>query len=392
MRSVEISSPADLNDLQRWADPGTHALSEERAAGPSLTTRCFSDIESKPVDWLWPGRIARGKLTIIAGDPGLGKSQITASIAAIVSTGGLWPVDRDYCPVGGVLFMSAEDDPADTIRPRLEAAGADLRLIHFVDGVMARSEEQENEQSRLFSLETDVRMLDRKLEELSGISVLVIDPVSAYFGNADSHKNTVVRAVLAPLADLAARHNIAIIAISHLSKDDKKSALMRVSGSLAFAAAARSAWVIVRDSERRNRRLFLPLKNNLAADSTGLAFQIEGATVETDSAPIQTSRLMWESDPVTTTADEAIRAASPQKPKPKLEEAKNWLTGFLDNRSVSADDVVRAAKEAGIAQKTLERAADVLKVKKNKLGMDRGWTWSLSDEESQVAIENALDD
>jgi RecA-family ATPase len=85
----------------------------------SVKTRCLSDIQAKPVDWLWPYRIARGKLTIIAGDPGLGKSQITASIASIVTTAGLWPVDRQKPDQGAVLFLNAEDDAAETLRPRL---------------------------------------------------------------------------------------------------------------------------------------------------------------------------------------------------------------------------------------------------------------------------------
>jgi hypothetical protein len=110
--------------------------SEAEAANPgSLITRCIADIEPKPVRWLWPARIARGKVTIIAGNPGLGKSQIAASIAAVVTTGGLWPVDGATCEPGDILFLTAEDDAADTLRPRLEAARADLARIHIIEGV-----------------------------------------------------------------------------------------------------------------------------------------------------------------------------------------------------------------------------------------------------------------
>jgi len=123
---VEAAAPmgaAALSELRaRWGLEGESkpAWAETQDAG-SLATRRLSDIEAKPVCWLWPGRIARGKVTIIAGNPGLGKSQITASIAAVVTNGGCWPVDRDRCVPGGVIFLNAEDDPADTLRPRLEA-------------------------------------------------------------------------------------------------------------------------------------------------------------------------------------------------------------------------------------------------------------------------------
>lgn len=112
-----------------------HEREQNCSCAGSLTTRRLSEIEAKPVCWLWPGRIARGKLTIIAGNPGLGKSQITASLAAVVTTGGRWPVDRHPSKASDVIFLTAEDDVADTLRPRLEAAGADVRRVHFVEGV-----------------------------------------------------------------------------------------------------------------------------------------------------------------------------------------------------------------------------------------------------------------
>src|SRR5581483_7404902 len=115
-----------------------HELEQEQSlpAG-TLSTRRLSEIEARPVRWLWPGRVARGKLTIVAGDPGLGKSQISASIAAVVTTGGTWPVGGERCECGDVVFLTAEDDPADTLRPRLEAAGAEVTRVHVVDGVLA---------------------------------------------------------------------------------------------------------------------------------------------------------------------------------------------------------------------------------------------------------------
>jgi putative DNA primase/helicase len=193
-----IDAEPDLDKLKaKWSDAGT------------LVTRRVSDVEAKPVCWLWPTRIPRGKLTIIAGDPGLGKSQITASVAAVVTRGGRWPVDRHNCDVGDVLFLSAEDDTADTLRPRLEAAGADLNRVHVIESVIAGYTGEGAQRNRLFSLQSDLEALGRTLEKLSNVVAVVIDPFSAYLGDADSHKNAEVRSLLAPLGDLSASRNSA---------------------------------------------------------------------------------------------------------------------------------------------------------------------------------------
>lgn len=346
-------------------------------AGGSLTTRCLSDVEAKPVSWLWPGRIACGKLTIIAGNPGLGKSQITASIAAIVTKGDCWPVDRQRCKPGVVVFLSAEDDPADTLRPRLDAAGADLTRVHVVDGVTMVYTGDDTRKDRAFSLAQDVTALGSKLAELGDVTAVMIDPISAYLGDTDSHKNAEVRSLLTPLSELAARHNVAIIGISHLNKAPGAQALMRVTGSLAFVAAARAAYLVTADSQDKTRRLFLPMKNNLGPDATGLAFRIESATVQSSAGPLVTSRVSWESQPVLITADEAVQAESAPKDASAFETAIIFLRETLADGPVTAEQMFDRSKAEGIAKKTLQRASKTLKVQKVKIGMDAGWSWSL---------------
>jgi len=376
----------------RWtpADKGPHNLASHTNAG-SLTTRCLSDVEAKPVRWLWPGRIARGKLTIIAGEPGLGKSQITASIAAVVTTGGRWPVDRQQCKPGHVLILSAEDDPADTLRPRLDAAGADLSRVHVVDGVIVGYAGDGSRKDRTFTLQADVQALGLKLAELGDVVAVVIDPITAYLGDTDSHKNADVRGLLAPLSDLAARHDASIIAISHLTKAVGAKALMRVTGSLAFVAAARAAYLVTTDPQDKTRRLFLPMKNNLGPDVTGLAFHIEGATISSPAGPLETSRVLWDSEPVPMTADEAMQAESASGSTSALKAASDWLQETLASGPVAATDVFDRAKAEGISKKTLQRASKATKVQKAKGAMEGGWEWSLppkvakSAEDTQVS-------
>jgi putative DNA primase/helicase len=358
----------------------------------SLNTRCLADVEAKPVSWLWPGRIARGKTTIIAGNPGLGKSQITASIAAVVTTGGLWPADHQQSPHADVLFLTAEDDPADTLRPRLEAAGADLARVHVIDGVTKGYTGDGSRTTRAFSLEADLQALEAKLAELGDVAVVVIDPITAYLGGTDSHKNADVRALLAPLSELAARHNVAIIGVSHLSKAAGMQALMRVSGSLAFVAAARAAYLVATDPQDKTRRLFLPMKNNLGPDATGLAFRIEGATVASPAGTLTTSRVCWETEPVSITADQALQAECPPERTTALDVAKEWLQDALAHGLLTAEDVSDRAKAEGISTKTLQRASKALKVQKQKSGMEGPWSWSLPPKMAKCAEDAQVSD
>jgi hypothetical protein len=390
----ELRSRLEPEYRKRSAESASRyeARREETAKAGSLTTRCLSDIEAKPVSWLWPGRVARGKLTIIAGNPGLGKSQITASIAALVTMGGRFPVDRHQCKPAEVLFLSAEDDPADTLRPRLEAAGADLSRIHFVDGVTVGYAGDGSRTDRAFSLQADVLALGSRLVELGNVAVVVIDPISAYLGAVDSHKNADVRALLAPLSELAARHDAAIIGVSHMTKAAGTQALLRVTGSLAFVAAARAAYLVTVDPQDKTRRLFLPMKNNLGPDATGLAFRIEGATVASSAGLLETSRVLWDSEPVPMTADEAMQAESLPGITSALDTAIDWLRETLADGPVPAEEVFSLAKADGIAKKTLQRASKALKVKKVKAAMTAGWSWSLPPKMAKSAEDAQVSD
>jgi hypothetical protein len=386
---TKCSPPLPETEVRRIAESvARYERGETPQAGAEtgcLVTRRLSDIEVKPVSWLWPGRIARGKVTIIAGNPGLGKSQLTASIAAIVTTGGSWPVDHTQCTPGDVVFLSAEDDPADTLRPRLEAAGADLHRVHVMDAVIFGYKGDGQQQSKAFSLQRDLEALSAKLTDLGDVAVVVIDPITAYLGDVDSHRNAEVRALLAPLSDLAARQGTAIIGVSHLNKSVGTEALMRVTGSLAFVAAARAAYVVAQDSENPTRRLFLPMKNNIGPDTTGLAFRVEGATIQSAVGALQTSRVVWDSDPVTATADEVMRTQSPEH-RSALREAEEWLEETL-TEPTPAPAVFRMAAEASITSKTLRRASESLGIVKEKTGMKAGWVWSLPPKRPKISEE-----
>lgn len=347
-----------------------------------LIFRKCSDIEAKPIHWLWPGRIARGKLTMIAGNPGLGKSQLTVDIAAIVSTGGQWPVDHALCESGNVLILSAEDGAEDTLRPRLEAAEANLDKIFIIDAVKESS--KEGVKHRSFNLKVDIERLAQVLEKTTNVAAIFIDPLTSYLGEVDSHKTADVRALLSPLSKLAEKYNTAIICVSHLNKGGSTEALMRVTGSLGFVAAARAAYVVTGDKDDKRKRLLLPLKNNLGNDETGFAFNVEPCCLGNG---IPTSRIRWLSEIVTITANEAVAAQS-ELPKSKntREEEKEFLREMLVEGPKSAEDIKRNAAEAGYSWRTIERAKKDLEIK--PIRIDGHWVWPLISKAANTATEN----
>jgi putative DNA primase/helicase len=346
------------------------SISSEKGAA---VYRYASDIEPKPINWLWPNHIAKGKTSMIVGDPDLGKSQLTVSLAAIVSTGGSWPISNEKSQQGKVIILSAEDDAEDTIVPRLKAAGAELSNIIILDGISNDFDEQGNAILRHFNFTKDLTYLNNLLTKNEDVALVLIDPITSYLGSTDAHKNADIRGVLAPIAKMAERHNVAIICISHLNKNSNQQALLRVSGSLAFVAASRATYLVVRDKNNENRRLFLPLKNNLSPNKTGLAFTIESCKL---SENIETSRIVWLPETVTTTADEAL-APQNETGKSTLEEAKEFLCDLLNDGSVSQNQINIETDSAGFSQATIRRAKKELGIISRKVGMDDGWIWSL---------------
>ncbi|MCZ6677603.1 MAG: AAA family ATPase [Candidatus Poribacteria bacterium] len=345
-------------------DPVIRKIPIQRA-GTTLQTVCIADVEPKPISWLWPEKIARGKLTLISGDPGLGKSLITVALASAVSNGARWPVGGGNAPVGSVILLSDEDAIADTIRPRLDAAGANCSKVHAIQMVQETTEDGETI-NRSFNLALDVERLAAVVEKLGDVALIQIDPVSAYLGGTDSHKNADVRALLSPLSDLAERFNVAVVIVTHLNKGSGL-AMYRSVGSIAFTAAARTAWAVTKDKDDPARRLMLPVKNNLGNDHSGIAYTVETAD---NDAPV----VMWESNPVEIDINEALSNESNDEQWARS-EVEDWLTDLLIGKPIPSNDVKKLAAEAGFSWRTVERAKASCRVKSKKDGMHGPWLW-----------------
>jgi hypothetical protein len=331
----------------------------------------LSEVKPEPVEWLWPGRIALGKLTLIAGDPGLGKSFLTLDMAARVSRGWAWPDAPDAAaPPGGVVLLSAEDGIADTIRPRLDAAGADVDRIVAVEAIRTVGDHG-RESARTFDLSRDLPALEWAIQSVDGCRLVVIDPVTAYLGGVDSHKNAEIRGLLAPLGAIAEQHRVAVVAVTHLNKSGGGPAIYRTMGSLAFAAAARAAWAVSKDKDDPRRRLVLPLKNNIAPDMGGLAYRIE--PVGAGGCPVVT----WEPDPVNVSADDALAADRGDDERTERDDAAEWLRDYLGDGPKLARDVLTESKAAGFSKRTIDRAKRVACVRTRKEAFGGGWVWAL---------------
>lgn len=361
--------------------PGGEASGRQagREIGRELVVRRADEIAARAVEWLWPGRIARGKLTLFGGDPGLGKSQVLLFIAAALSTAGYWPCHEGRAPSGHIVNLSAEDGEDDTIKPRLMAAGADCSKIHIVSAV------REGSDRKMFNLQRDLDLLERLILTLGqSVVAVIIDPLTAYLGPVDSHKTAEMRAVLGPIAEMAARLNVAFIGNTHLTKSTEHGrALYRFIGSIATVAAARAAFAIVEDRDDPARRLLLHAKNNLAPPPAGLAFRLEQHIV---GDGIVASAVAWEGSHVEQTADTALNASGEHAATAK-DDAKEFLQRILASGPLPVREIEREARDCGLlgdtAQvgqcKPLRMARKALGIKVQKTGMQGGWVWSLPE-------------
>jgi len=326
-----------------------------------MVVRRLSTVEPEAVAWLWPGRLARGKLTILGGDPGVGKSTVALSLAATLSQGTAWP-DGTQASIGRTLIIASEDGVADTIVPRLETHHADREQIFEAAQV------SDGDGERPFDLSTDIGAL-RDTIEANGIDLVIVDPLAAYLGRVDSHRDADVRRTLTPLATLIAETNVALVAIAHLTKNDTVKALYRPGGSIAFMAMARIGLCVAAESNDPERRILSSLKNNLTLAPPSLAFRLQDGAVE------------WESDPVDVSADEMLSPELHQRGA-RSTPAAHFLTELMADEQAwprAATSVSVLAADRGIAVRTLQRTATRLgiRISRDGFGKDATYVWNL---------------
>jgi putative DNA primase/helicase len=319
-----------------------------------------SMIEQKPIYWLWEGWLAAGKFHVLAGVAGTGKSTIAMSLAATISSGGVFP-DGKRAEKGDVVIWSGEDDPEDTLAPRLEAMGADLDRIHFVGTVNNEGAE------RHFDLKKDIQGLHERIAELPNLKLLVLDPIVSAI-KKDANSNGEVRQDLTPVVQIASELGFAALGITHFSKDTVgKDPLERVTGSLAFGAVPRVVWAVtrVKYEDESDKRIFVRIKNNIGKDGNGFSYCLEQMKV----SGIEASKVVW-GEAIFGSASKLFLEAEglPKQKRSNVEDCCELVQHLLADGPMTSIELVQICKEAGFSDATLRNAKNKLGIKPERVG------------------------
>jgi putative DNA primase/helicase len=339
----------------------------------------IKDVKEKEIIWIWKNVISRNKITLIAGEPGVGKSQLLLYIASIVSNGGKFHYASQPIEAAKVLLICGEDNVDDTIKPRLMALNANLDNVKHVRGIR-KFDSRGNEYFDAICLIDNLVELESEIKD-KGYGLIIVDPISVYLNSVDENKNKEIRSALAQLTALIERTNTSLIINSHFSKPSSsgssKSAINRIMGSIGTVAAARVVWGVMKDPEEPKRRLFIPIKNNIGDDSSGFVYTIKQCIV---SEKIATSRIEWLPEKVEKTANEIMNQSNENRTAPQTEKAKEFLLDLLKDGPVFLTEIRRKAQELDITVTRLYAAKEVLKIQEiTSLVRGKGKMWMLPD-------------
>ncbi len=327
----------------------------------------MSEVEAETVEWLWQSRIPLGKLTVLDGDPGLGKSVITMDLAARVTRGRAFPdgvVDHvgnlDHVDhLGGVVILSAEDGLADTIKPRLDAAGADTSRIVAISTVPDRGGNE-----RTMSIPEDIGTIEAAIRRVDA-KLVIVDPLMAFLSGKANYDQD-VRKALTPLARMAESTGVAVLVVRHLNKQQGGKAIYRGGSSIGIIGAARSGLVVEAHPDNKDLRVLAMNKSNLAEKAASFTYSV--TTAENDAA-----KVAWG----TTTDLDADDILNPDTSE--VGKAMAWLTDKLRDVPLPSNTVFEEGREAGFSKKTIQRAKDALNIKAKKDGLGGTWRWHLED-------------
>jgi putative DNA primase/helicase len=336
------------------ARPSTRSRNRDVPKEYAPLTVCGSDVKIEKLEFFWPGLMPWGYPFLLGGDPGLNKSTLTVDTAARASRGEFWPCSTERAPIVNSLFITAEDGVSDVIMPRYLEAGGDPSRVFFMKGKVDTDGRESGIDLRLECIPAIEKAIRQHAAKL-----VVIDPVSAYLAGIDSHNDAEVRAMLLPVQEIAARNKCVIVLVLHFNKDGSKSGLHRFMGSVAFSAVCRAAFGVVKDRNDPKKRLFLPIKANLAPDTRGLEFYVN----DSNGHP----KITWGADFSNTTIDEALM---PEDHQSKQDRAMLVIkAGLATNGGEMASDALLAltqSKKIG-----LKATYAALKDLKTLVGLER---------------------
>jgi hypothetical protein len=334
---------------------------------PAVTI--MANVEHATTEWLWDQHIPLGAISNLSGDPGLGKSQLTCDLGARITRG--WPMPPLSAPNGtfkprGVLFMNAEDDPARTLRPRLEAAGADLKRVHCLRSMRCSLE---GEDERPIVLPSDLPAIEQVIRT-GDVALMVVDPFVAFLdGKLNANSDADVRRCLGQVAAMAESTGAAVLLVRHLNKKSGLSAVYRGGGSIGITGAARAEFMVGVDPADAEARILACVKSNLAPEPPSLRFSIEAFG--------DTSRVRW-GDHCDTSAHDLCASGSDKRQGSKADDAKVIIEDMLAHGSRPSSEVFQACLDAGVSKRTFDRVRKEMGVKSERIGFGDEGTWTLT--------------
>lgn len=379
--------PLEDNELQTIA-ASVSRYEPARTMRPSgkMQIAKLSSVEMEPVTWLWSGYLPLGKLVMLDGYPGQGKSAAMLDVAARGSRGRKMPDGSrgDVKETWETLILTYEDDAADTLRPRIEAAEGDPRRIRYVKGIA-----YEGEPDLLApTLPQDLNALGRALDARPDTRLVIIDPlVASLSGKIDSHRDQDTRRVTAQLARIASERNVCIVGIRHFRKQTDGNSITAGGGSIGFIGQARVGLVIDQNPDEDSQSVLAVSKSNVGAKPASLAFTKESATVAGASGEaITTLKLTWcGTTPHTADGMLQSRAQNAEGDQHDKNEVDRWLRRLLRDEDGHVDRaaVLKAARASGYPERTIANAAKRVGVrsKSKGFGVNKRAVWSLPDAE-----------
>jgi putative DNA primase/helicase len=341
-----------------------------------LVSVTAAEVTPQSARFAWDGRMPLDAVTVLAGPPGLGKTQFMIGACARATRGKL-----DGALAGtpaNVLYVSAEDSLEHTLVPRFLAAGGDTRRMHFFRGIHTETSRGEEQRPSIL-IPDELPLLDEWLKTHHA-RIIVLDPIVALIPvSLNTHRDQHVRRALAPLAHIAEAHEAAIVAVMHLNKDREADALNRLSGSIGFGGAARSVLLFAQDpddpaGEAGNRRVLAHVKCNVAPRQRSLAYQIQPRTLDTANGPVQTSIAVRDGNAAVSANDLLGNPTSTGEATART-EAREFLEAELADGPAPTSELRTRAEDAGLNWRTVERAKQQLRIRARKNGVV--WTWEL---------------
>jgi|SRR5579862_7057187 len=384
----EQAAEAMREETAPEASSGAQILAEGMVdeAQVSLVTIRADRIEDEILEWVWPGRIAKAKITWLAGKPDCGKSVVLIDLIARVTTGRDFP-DKSKNEWGAqeVLLGVTEDGLGDTVKQRLRAAGADLTKVHILEVV--RVKKGDTKKQRMFQLKLDLRLLKHTLKRNPNITMVCLDPITGYFG-ADSNSDKDIRPIMDNLAKVCNETRCTFLAIMHQNKKTDVSAIQKILGASSVAGSARIAWGFGRDPEEKDTCHMSLIKNNLSKQRSGMDYKLVSKNVLINGKQVEHPIVEWLGENELSADEQMDRERELKKggdggSASQRSVAKDFLTKNIEAGNDKICELIPLAEHDGISRATLYRAARDLMLKSTDAKPKR---WFFADEGKTTVI------